>query len=124
MERLYTITSDGEITAITVRGVVTESLLKQVTEELWQGNNYHHPCLLWDFRDSIAGVGPQEIKAMSAFAAGNKGERGYGRIALVVGCDMHLKLSRIYENYTRSFPFEVKTFSDIDTARSWLHDTE
>lgn len=115
---------DGKITTITVQGEVTDALLKQIIAEVWEGKDYQHPCLLWDFRKAVAGVGPQEIKAMSAFAAGNKGERGYGRIALVVGHDVHLKLARVYENYTRSFPFEVKAFHNLTTAQAWLQEMD
>lgn len=122
MKHSYTLTSEGSMTVITIQGVVTESLLKQITEELWQGENYRHPCLLWDFRVAVAGLGPQEIKALSAFSAGNKGERGYGRIAVVVEREIHIKFSRIYENYTRSFPFEVKSFCDVNSAQFWLQD--
>jgi len=124
MNQPYTIENNGKITLVTVHGVITEPRLKQIAEELWQGKDYQHPCTLWDFRTCIADLGPQEIKALSAFSAGNKGERGYGRIAIVVGRELHLKLSQVYENYTRSFPFEVKSFLDIDTAQTWLQDME
>ncbi len=124
MKNSYTLTSEGRMTVITVQGVVTESLLKQVTEELWQGENYRHPCLLWDFRTAIADLGPQDIKALGAFSAGNKGERGYGRIAVVVEHEIHIKFSRIYEIHTRSFPFEVKSFCDVNSAQFWLQDME
>lgn len=119
-ESTYKILSYGKITAIAVQGEVTAPLLKQIAEKLWQGGHYEHPCQLWDFRNAIAGLGPPELRAMSAFAAGDKGERGYGRIALVVGHDLHLKLSQVYEHYTRAFPFEVKSFQNITTAHSWL----
>jgi hypothetical protein len=124
MEQPYTITYNGKLTFVTVQGVVTELLLKQITEELWQGKDYQNPCTLWDFRTCIADLTPQDIKALSAFSAGNKGERGYGRIAIVVGHQLHLQLSRIYEKYTRSFPFEVKSFCDFDTAQDWLQEIE
>ncbi len=124
MKNSYTLTSEGKITVITVQGVVTEALLKHVAEELWQGENYQRPCQLWDFRTSIADLGPQEIKALSAFSAGNKGKRGYGRIAVVVEREIHIKFSQIYENYTRSFPFEVKSFCDVHSAQFWLQDME
>jgi hypothetical protein len=120
MTASYNIQTNGLITRVTLEGEVNAEVLKQIVATIWAGKDYQHPCELWDFRACVAGLGPQEIKEFSHFASGNKGEREYGRIALVVEKDLHFKLSQMYERYTETLPFEIKAFRDITAAQSWL----
>lgn len=118
----YTISHEGEITYINVEGTVSEDFIKHILKEVWAGKDYEHPCILWDFRSCILGLGIQELRELSHFTFGDKGERGYGRVALVVDRNLHFTFSRIYEVYTEKLPFEVRGFRDIEAAKRWLHE--
>lgn len=123
MECVYTIRNGGKITYITVDGIVTEDVIKTIlVKKVWAGKDYEHPCILWDFRTGILGFGIQELRELSRFAAGDKGTRGYGRIALVVEKDLHVGFAKLYEVFTNELPFEVKTFTDFELAKQWLHE--
>lgn len=118
----YTIQKNGQITCVTLEGEINATVFRQIVATLWAGKDYQHPCELWDFRACVAGIGPQDLKDLGRFATGDKGERGYGRIALVVEKDLHFKLSKIYERYTEELPFEVKAFKDMTAAQGWLEE--
>jgi hypothetical protein len=122
MNMSHTIQTNGKITYVTLEGEINAAVFKQIASTIWDGKDYQHPCELWDFRACVAGIGPQDLKELSRFAAGDRGERGYGRIAVVVEKDLHFKLSKIYEQYAEDLPFEVKAFKDMTAAQGWLEE--
>ncbi len=118
----YSISQEGEITYIYVIGTVTGEVIETILKEIWQGKNWKHPCVLWDFRFCMLGFGSEKLKDISNMAAGEKGERGYGRVALVVSKYIHFKLSKMYESYLQDVPFEIKTFLNVKPAQKWLNE--
>jgi hypothetical protein len=120
MECSYTICPEGNITYIYVEGTVSAAIITQIIKELWQGKDYEHPCVLWDFGSCVAGLGPEELKELGRLSREEKAKRGYGKVALVVSSYFHFELSRIYETYVDELPYEVKAFKDIATAKKWL----
>jgi len=120
MECSYTIRPEGNITYIHVEGTVSAAIIPQIIKELWQGKDYEHPCVLWDFRSCVAGLGPEELRELGRFVSEDKDKRGYGKVALVVSSYFHFELSRIYETYVNELPYEVKAFKDIAAAKKWL----
>ena len=96
MERSYNIFTDGKITYIQLEGIVDIGILKKITEKIWQGKDYKHPCVLWDFRSGVIGFGIEDIQELSSFFKGNKRERGYGRIALVLKRDIQFMFWKRY----------------------------
>lgn len=120
MDSSFNIQRNENVTYVTLQGTINIEFIKTVTEEVWQGKDYTNPCALWDFRSCIMGIGPQDLQELVHLAAGDRGDRGNGKVAIVVEKDLHFKLAQIYESHTVTLPFEIKAFQEIESARDWL----
>ena len=118
----YTIETSQNITYICVTGVVDGTSLRKILEEIWTGKDYQHPCILWDFRVSVAGLGIEDVRRISQFVKNQGDARGYGRVAMVVDHHLNEQYARMYELLSQSLPFEVKTFRDVGSAEGWLRE--
>ena len=117
----YTVRLDEEtgIAFMTITGEADLPELIRAVAALSPGGRYVSRRRLWDLRDMVVSVTPDELELL-AKAAVVRDTGGSARVAIVAEEDLTLRLSRIFEAHRSSIDVGVRAFKDEQAGIEWL----
>lgn len=126
MAILRAIDPAGNLVSMTCTGAITMTDIRDAFLEMLDDPAFRPGAnMLWDFRTIEKGAATEEeIVDLVSMVKENQPRRGSGyKVALLADKDLFYGLTRMYQAYSGSLPFEVMAFRSMDEASQWLAET-